>query len=92
MKDIAVSHNVTTAQISLRWVLQHPVMTLATGTTKKSHMKSDLDVFGFRLTDDEMTSISNIQNTTTTTATTNNWKISHKLRYSLPSFDSAAVG
>ena len=99
LKYIAAAHNVTTAQIVLRWILQHPgSMTLATSTTKKKHMQTDLEVFGFQLTDAEMVSISNIQNTTTTatttttTTTTNSSKISHKLlRYSLPSFDSVVA-
>jgi len=66
MKRIAASHNITTSQVALRWTLQHG-MTLATGTNKKDHMKTDLDVFGFRLTDDEVAAISKIQNTTTRT-------------------------
>jgi len=61
MKRIAASHGVSTAQVALRWTLQHG-MTLATGTTTKDHMKTDLDVFGFRLTDEEVLAITNIQN------------------------------
>lgn len=63
VKGIAAGHGVAPAQIALRWVLQHG-MTLATGTTSEGHMRTDLDVFGFRLTDEEMASISNIQNST----------------------------
>ena len=61
MKHIASSHGVSTAQVALKWTLQHG-MTLATGTTREAHMRTDLDVFGFRLTDEEMASVSEIQN------------------------------
>lgn len=61
MKRIAASHDVSTAQVALKWALQHG-MTLATGTTREEHMRTDLDVFGFRLTDEEMASVSKIQN------------------------------
>jgi len=67
MKRIAASHGVTTAQVALRWTLQHG-MTLATGTTKEDHMITDLDVFGFRLTDKEILTITEIQNSTMTAA------------------------
>jgi len=61
MQRIAESHGVSTAQVALKWTLQHG-MTLATGTTWEEHMRTDLDVFGFRLTDEEVASISDIQN------------------------------
>lgn len=61
VQSIAASHGVSTAQVALKWTLQHG-MTLATGTTEEEHMRTDLDVFGFRLTDEEVASISGIQN------------------------------
>ena len=83
LQHLAVQHNLSTAQIALKWTLQHG-MTLTTGTTNPQHMHTDLDVFQFRLTDSELALISQIQQqphhqnyhsnggTPTTTTTTNN--------------------
>lgn len=50
--SIGKSHNKTGAQISLRWVHENGV-SLATKTTKRSHMEQDLAIFSFQLTADE---------------------------------------
>merc|ERR1711865_462467 len=83
LQYLAAQHHVSTAQIALKWTLQHG-MTLTTGTTNPQHMQTDLDVFQFRLTDSELALISQIQQpqqqqnyhcnggTTTTTTTTSN--------------------
>lgn len=47
--SIGNSHNKTGAQVALRWIQENGV-SLATKTTKQSHMEEDLDVFNFQLT------------------------------------------
>ena len=59
--QIAKKYNVTTAQINLKWILQHN-MTINPLTSQIEHMKQDLDLFSFgMLTNDELNAISNIQ-------------------------------
>lgn len=53
VEEIASAHNVSTAQVSLRWLLQQHIP-LVTATDKENHMQSNLDVFGFVLSEDEM--------------------------------------
>lgn len=50
---IGRSHNVTGAQISLRWLVEHGIA-LTTKTTKATHMQEDLGVFGFELESSEL--------------------------------------
>lgn len=56
IKGIAKSHNVSTAQVLLRWVLQlgYP---LATSTVKKEYMLEDLSLWGWKLSKTQMNSI-----------------------------------
>merc|ERR1712039_213845 len=44
---IGKAHNMTGAQVSLRWVIENGVP-LSTKTTKESHLREDLGIFGFR--------------------------------------------
>mmetsp|Transcript_98714 Transcript_98714/g.170982 ORF Transcript_98714/g.170982 Transcript_98714/m.170982 type:complete len:335 (-) Transcript_98714:105-1109(-) len=57
VEAIAKSHNVSTAQVTLRWALQKDVAVVV-GTANADHAKSDLDLFGFKLSDDEISTIS----------------------------------
>ena len=55
VSGIASAHNVTGAQVCLRWVLQKGAI-IAAGTgsnssTAKAYAEEDLDLFGFELTD-----------------------------------------
>lgn len=52
---VAASHNRSTAEVALRWVVQQGVVAVSS-TTKESHMRSDLSIFdeGFELSDEEM--------------------------------------
>jgi diketogulonate reductase-like aldo/keto reductase len=57
--DIAKAHNVTTAQVTLRWALQRSVAVVV-GTANAEHAKGDLDIFKFHLSDDEVKTISSL--------------------------------
>jgi diketogulonate reductase-like aldo/keto reductase len=59
VKSIAKAHNVSSAQIALRWVLQQDVA-VVTATGNKQYMAEDLAVTGFALTEDEMKTLSAI--------------------------------
>lgn len=59
VQKIAASHNVSTAQVVLRWSLQRDVAVVV-GTANAAHAKGDLDLFGFALTDDEVKTISGL--------------------------------
>ena len=53
VKHIAKNHNVSPAQVALRWVAQKKC-TLVTAGSKKSYLEEDLDIFSFVLSQDEM--------------------------------------
>ena len=57
MRRVAAAHGVSTAQVALRWALQHGIV-LTAGTTNPAHMSTNLDLWNFRLTDDEVAAIS----------------------------------
>merc|ERR1712113_889994 len=50
---VAKACNKSTAEVALRWVVQQGVVAV-TASDKASHDKSDLDIFSFSLTEDEM--------------------------------------
>jgi diketogulonate reductase-like aldo/keto reductase len=60
MKKVAAAHGVSTAQVAIRWALQHGLM-VTTGTSNSEHMRTDVDVYNFRLTDAELAAISELQ-------------------------------
>lgn len=51
--EIANAHGVTSAQVVLRWNLQKGVVVIP-GSSNPEHIKENLDVFGFELTEDEI--------------------------------------
>ncbi|MCC8043603.1 MAG: aldo/keto reductase [Oscillospiraceae bacterium] len=53
---IAESHNVSSAQVILRWNLQKGVVVIP-GSSDPEHIRENLDLFGFELTDSEMNDI-----------------------------------
>jgi diketogulonate reductase-like aldo/keto reductase len=53
---LAGKHNRTTAQILFRYLVSVGVVPL-TGTKSEAHMRDDLAIFGFELTDDELSAI-----------------------------------
>jgi len=56
----AKAHNISTAQVTLRWSIQRGVAVVV-GTGNAEHAKSDLDIFSFNLTDQEVADISAVQ-------------------------------
>ena len=50
---VAAAHNTSAAEIALRWVVQQSVVAVMS-SNKESHDRSDLDVFSFILSPDEM--------------------------------------
>lgn len=60
IQGIASSHNVSTYQVALKWILQHGHV-LTFQSSSKAHQESDADVFGFTLADPEMTKLDGLQ-------------------------------
>lgn len=50
---IATTHNVSSAQVILRWNLQKGVVVIP-GSSNPEHIRENLDLFSFELTDEEM--------------------------------------
>lgn len=57
--DIAKAHNVSAAQVILRWNLQKNVVVIP-GSSNQNHIKENLDLFGFQLTNEEMEKIKSL--------------------------------
>lgn len=53
---IGAAHKKTAVQVALKWVQQHCV-SVATQSTNPQHLRDDLDIFDFDLTDEEMASL-----------------------------------
>ena len=53
---IAQAHNVSAAQVILRWNLQRGIIVIP-GSSNPDHIKENLDLFGFELSDGEMEQI-----------------------------------
>ena len=53
---MAQAHGVTSAQVILRWNLQRGVVVIP-GSSNPDHIRENLDLFGFELTEDEMAQI-----------------------------------
>ena len=51
--EIAQAHGVSSAQVILRWDLQRGIVVIP-GSSNPEHIRENLDLFGFELTDDEM--------------------------------------
>ena len=53
---IADAHGVSSAQVILRWDLQRGIVVIP-GSSNPEHIRENLDLFGFELTDEEMSAI-----------------------------------
>ena len=51
--EIAEAHGVSSAQVILRWDLQRGIVVIP-GSSNPEHIRENLDLFGFELTNDEM--------------------------------------
>ena len=56
---IAAAHGVSSAQVILRWNLQKGVVVIP-GSSNPDHIRENLDLFGFELTQDEMARINGL--------------------------------
>lgn len=56
ISSIAKAHNVSSAQVILRWDLQRGIVVIP-GSSNPEHIKENLDLFSFELTDEEMAAI-----------------------------------
>lgn len=56
LSEIAAKHNKSVVQVILRWHLQRGVVAIP-GSSNPDHIKENISVFDFSLTDDEMTRI-----------------------------------
>jgi len=61
IQSIAAAHNVSTYQIAMKWILQHGHI-LTFQSSSEAHQAMDADVFGFTLSNDEMSELDQIQN------------------------------
>ena len=52
----AAAHKTTPAQVALRWIVQHGAV-LATAVWQEDYIKEDLNLWGFTLTDAEMSAL-----------------------------------
>ena len=59
ISDIAEDHGVTSAQVILRWNLQRGVV-VNPGSSDPEHIRENLDIFSFFLTDEDMERISEL--------------------------------
>ena len=59
IKAIAEAHGVSSAQVILRWDLQRGIVVIP-GSSNPDHIRENLDLFGFELTDDEMAKIGDL--------------------------------
>lgn len=60
ISSIAKTHHVTSAQVILRWNLQRGVV-VNPGSSDPEHIKENLDIFGFELSEEEMKQISALE-------------------------------
>ena len=56
LSAIATAHGVSTAQVILRWDLQRGIVVIP-GSSNPDHIRENLDLFGFELTEEEMAAI-----------------------------------
>ena len=56
ISEIADNHNVSSAQVILRWNLQKGVVVIP-GSSNPEHIKENTNIYGFELTDNEMNKI-----------------------------------
>ena len=59
LNEIANAHGVSAAQVILRWNLQRGVVVIP-GSSNPDHIKENLDIFGFELSDSEMENIAKL--------------------------------
>jgi diketogulonate reductase-like aldo/keto reductase len=58
--EIAAGHQVTPAQVVLRWHIEHRIVVIPKSVTP-DRIRANLDVFGFALTNEEVARIDSMQ-------------------------------
>lgn len=58
MRDIAKARGKTIGEICLRWLIQQPMVAVVPRPLEEAHIREDLDVFDWSLSEDEMRRIS----------------------------------
>jgi len=58
--SIADRHQVAPAQVALRWIVQKGHL-VTVQSTSPDHQQQDADVFGFQLSDDEMSELDGVK-------------------------------
>jgi len=68
--QIAATHNVSAAQVALKWVVQHGAVltTSVDGSESAEYLVEDLDLWSFELSEQEMRTLDAVKRTNTTTA------------------------
>ncbi len=59
LNEIGENHGKTAAQVSLRWLLQHGMIAIPKSSSEE-HLRENLDVFDFHLSDGEVEKIDNL--------------------------------
>ena len=59
--EIGEAHSKTPAQVTLRWLIQQEKVAAIPKATSEDHLKSNLDVFSFELSNEEMERISGLR-------------------------------
>ena len=52
--EIAERHGKTGAQVALRWLIQQPMVSVIPSSTSPEHIRENIDIFDFELSDEEM--------------------------------------
>lgn len=60
LREIGETHGKTAAQVALRWLVQQEKVAAIPKATGEDHLRSNLDVFDFRLSDEEMDRVSSL--------------------------------
>lgn len=60
LKEIAQNHNKSVAQVILRWDIQNEVVVIP-GSSNPAHIKENIDIFDFELTNEEMQKIASLE-------------------------------
>lgn len=67
IQSVAANHNVSTYQVALKWIVQHGHV-LTFQSSSQAHQQEDADVFGFTLTQKEMSALDKLSLANVSTA------------------------
>jgi 2,5-diketo-D-gluconate reductase B len=61
LREIGEAHGKTPAQVALRWLIQQEKVAAIPKAASEAHLESNLDVFNFELSNEEMERISGLR-------------------------------